>query len=105
MMVNRLTAASSGDFPVSSHLMLSFTNVARPWFFFFCVAGECQSWEFQGGVALLVGLKEQYHIDLGGGGKLFQDVQFWEHEVLDIELKDREILTFGIGGCPPREGR
>ena len=53
------------------------------------VAGEYEAWEFQGGVVLLVDLLEQYHIGLGGGGKVFQDVKFWEREALDIELKDR----------------
>ena len=42
------------------------------------VAGECEAWEFQGGVVLLVGVLEQYHIGLGGGGKVFQDVELWE---------------------------
>ena len=35
-----------------------------------------------------------------GGGKVFQDVELWEHGVLDIELKNREVLTFAIRGCP-----
>ena len=32
LMVIHSTAASSGDFPVSAHLMSSFTNIARPWY-------------------------------------------------------------------------
>ena len=64
------------------------------------VAGECEAWEFLDGVVLLVGFLEQCHIGLGGGGKVFQDVEFWEREALDIELEYREVLTFGIG-CPP----
>ena len=39
-----------------------------------------------------------------GGGKAFQDVELWEREVLDIELKNHEVLTFAIGVCP-RWGR
>ena len=65
------------------------------------VAGECEAQEFQGGVVLLVGFLEQYHIGLVGGGKAFQGIKFWESEAHDIELKDREVLTFGIGGYPP----
>ena len=39
------------------------------------VVGECQAWEFQGGIVLLVVLLEQYHIGLGDGGEVFQDVE------------------------------
>ena len=46
-----------------------------------------------------MGFLEQNHIGLGGGGKVFQDVEFWEREALNIELKDREVMTFGIEGC------
>ena len=42
------------------------------------VASESEALEFQDGVVLLVGFLEQYYIGLGGGGKVFQDVQFWE---------------------------
>ena len=35
-----------------------------------------------------------YHIGLGSGGKAFLDVELWEREVLDIELKNHEVLTF-----------
>ena len=76
LMANHSTAASSGDFPVSAHLMPSFTNVTRTWWFAVSVAGECEAWEFQGGIVLPVGFLEQYHIGLGGGGKVFQDVEF-----------------------------
>ena len=63
------------------------------------VAGKCEVWEFQDGVVLLVGFLEQYYIGLGGGGKVFQVIGFWEREALDIELEYHEVLTFGIG-CP-----
>ena len=42
-----------------------------------------------------------YYIGHGGGGKAFKDVEIWECEVLDIELENREVLTFDIRGCPP----
>ena len=64
------------------------------------VAGGCEAWEFLDCVVLLVGFLEQCHIALGGGGKVFQDVEFWEREALDIELEYREVLTFGIGFPP-----
>ena len=46
-------------------------------------------------------LARRYHVCLGGG-KEFQDVELCEPETLDIELKNHEVLTFGIGGCPLR---
>ena len=57
------------------------------------VAGECESWEFLDDV-LLVCFLEQCHIGLGGGGKVFQDVKFWERQALDIELEYRDDPDF-----------
>ena len=42
----------------------------------------------------------QYRVGLGGGGKVFQDVELWEREALNIELKHHKVLTFGIGCLP-----
>ena len=64
------------------------------------VASKCEVWEFQDDVVLLGGFLEQYYIGLGGGGKVFQDVEFSEREVLDMELEYHEVLTFGIGWPP-----
>ena len=45
-----------------------------------------------------------YHIGIGGGGKVFQDVGFWKYEVLDIKPKDREVLTFVSEDARPEKG-
>ena len=39
-------------------------------------------------------LARHYHIDLGGGGKAFQDIELWKCKALNIELENREVLTF-----------
>ena len=46
----------------------------------------------------LPSLAHHYHIGLGGGGKGILEVELWEYEVLDIELENCEVLTFGSGG-------
>ena len=43
----------------------------------------------------LPSLSHLYHIGLGGGGKVFQQVEVWESKVLDIKLENHEVLTFG----------
>ena len=51
-----------------------------------------------------MGFLEQYYIGLGGGGKVFQDVEFWKREALNIELEYHEVLTFGIPDALPEKG-
>ena len=48
----------------------------------------------------LPSLSRLYHIGLGGGGKAFQQVEFWESKVLDIKLENHEVFTFGHRRMP-----
>ena len=96
VMVNHSTAASCGDFPVSIHLISSFSNVTRLWCLLLVWPASVKPGNFKM-VLFSLWISWQYHIGLGGGGKVFQDVELWEREALNIELKHHEVLTFGIG--------
>ena len=60
---------------------------------------------FQGGGVHVVGLLEQYHIGLGGGKVVVEArrsrMPSFGSVRSSIESENREVLIFGIGGCPP----